>query len=179
MPDQITYPTRKNIRLNEFNYSLEGYYFITIVIQNRINLFGQIQNSEMVLNDAGKTIDLSINAISDIYSGVIITHYIVMPNHIHFIIYLPGNIHLAEIIRRFKSYTTHLYIQGVKEHNWPRFDGKLWQHNYYEHIIRNERSYDFIRHYIITNPLRWNKDAINPNHDEDSDEIMKQVLELS
>ncbi len=59
------------------------------------------------------------------------------------------------------------------------FNKRLWQHNYYEHIIRNQRAYDFIACYIENNPMKWNKDAINPLHDEDKEEIMKQILQLT
>ncbi|MDJ1505578.1 transposase [Xanthocytophaga agilis] len=51
--------------------------------------------------------------------------------------------------------TTNEYIRGVKEGNWPSFPGKLWQRNYYEHIIRNARSHQQIAEYITTNPLQW------------------------
>jgi len=51
--------------------------------------------------------------------------------------------------------TTNEYIRGVKQNKWPRFDGKLWQRNYYEHIIRNDMELYNIRSYIINNPLKW------------------------
>ncbi len=57
--------------------------------------------------------------------------------------------------------TTTAYIRGVKEHNWPRFDGKLWHRNYYEHIIRNETAYQRIADYILQNPANWQKDTFN------------------
>jgi len=58
------------------------------------------------------------------------------------------------------------------------FKRRLWQRNYYEHIIRNPRAYDFISHYIKVNPQRWKKDALNLRHETDTDEIMKTVLDL-
>lgn len=61
----------------------------------------------------------------------------------------------------FKSITTVEYIRGVTKLGWPRFDGKLWQRNYYEHIIRDERSYLNISHYIIKNPSKWWSDKFN------------------
>ena len=51
--------------------------------------------------------------------------------------------------------TTNEYIRGVKNMGWERFDGKLWQRNYYEHIIRDEKSYTAISEYIINNPAKW------------------------
>lgn len=54
--------------------------------------------------------------------------------------------------------TTNEYIRGVKTLGWQPFDGKLWQRNYYEHIIRNEKSYHTISQYIINNPAKWTDD---------------------
>ncbi len=58
----------------------------------------------------------------------------------------------------FKSITTVEYIAGVKKFGWQPFNGKLWQRDYYEHIIRNERAYQTISNYIIDNPARWQAD---------------------
>ena len=58
--------------------------------------------------------------------------------------------------------TTNEYIRGVKQPGWPPFRGRLWQRNYYEHIIPNEDSLDRIRQYITENPLRWHLDRENP-----------------
>ena len=60
--------------------------------------------------------------------------------------------------------TTNEYIRGVKELGWKPFPGKLWQRNYYEHIIRSEIELNAIRQYIINNPLNWAQDRDNPIH---------------
>jgi putative transposase len=69
---------------------------------------------------------------------------------------------LWQVIQWFKTMTTNEYIRNVKANNWPRFNGKLWQRNYWEHIIRNEKSYLTIAAYIINNPKNWDNDSINP-----------------
>ncbi|OIN83946.1 transposase IS200 like family protein [Francisella sp. TX07-6608] len=69
---------------------------------------------------------------------------------------------LSDIIGAFKSLTTNAYINGVKTKNWQPFDKRLWQRNYYEHIIRNEKSYNEIIKYIQLNPLKWELDELNP-----------------
>jgi REP element-mobilizing transposase RayT len=71
---------------------------------------------------------------------------------------------LQRVMQWFKTMSTNEYIRNVKTNNWPRFDGKLWQRNYWEHIIRDEKSYSAISEYIINNPLKWNNDSINPGH---------------
>jgi REP element-mobilizing transposase RayT len=58
--------------------------------------------------------------------------------------------------------TTNAYIRGVKQSGWMPFIGKLWQRNYYEHIIRNESDLNRIRSYILDNPHKWNLDDENP-----------------
>jgi len=62
------------------------------------------------------------------------------------------------MIQWFKTMTTNEYISGVKKSRWPAFDGKLWQRNYYEHIIRDEKSLEKTREYIVGNPLNWDDD---------------------
>lgn len=60
----------------------------------------------------------------------------------------------------FKTMMTNEYIRGVKQLGWDVFDGKLWQRNYYEHIIRNETSYLRIVEYINNNPSNWKEDKM-------------------
>jgi REP element-mobilizing transposase RayT len=67
---------------------------------------------------------------------------------------------LGSVMQWFKTMSTNEYIRGVKTLDWKGFDGKLWQRNYWEHIIRDERSYDAIRKYIINNPRKWDVDKL-------------------
>jgi putative transposase len=73
---------------------------------------------------------------------------------------------LGQIIGAFKSITKHEYIRGLDEKGWPQFDKRLWQRNYYEHIIRNDREMDAIWRYIENNPVMWATDDENPNRCE-------------
>ena len=121
------------------------------------------------------------------YPDIKCNEMIIMPNHTHFIIQNVGadlcvcpndlpNKHnntgeqntgehtgspLHRIVQWFKSMTTNEYIRGVKNNNWQRFNKKLWQRNYWEHIIRNENEYNQISQYIINNPLKWENDKLN------------------
>jgi putative transposase len=70
---------------------------------------------------------------------------------------------LGNMIGAFKSITTNEYIVGVNELDWEPFPGKLWQRNFYEHIIRNERALKAIREYIINNPANWAADQLHPD----------------
>ena len=186
--DGKSFSHRKNLRLPDFDYSQNGAYFITIVTSNRMNFFGKIGNGEMILNDAGEMIDDVCRKISWFIPHVEFSLHQVMPNHLHTIVvieqglsfdkrniedhrqikFLDGNeqlnlstgglISLSQVIQRFKSFTTHLYIEGVIRLNWPRFENRLWQRNYYEHVIRNERDHEAIADYILCNPQNWEED---------------------
>ena len=65
---------------------------------------------------------------------------------------------IGDMMDAFKSITTVEYIRGVKNLGWQPFNGKIWQRNYYEHIIRDEQSYQTISNYIINNPTKWAED---------------------
>ncbi|MDZ7778096.1 MAG: transposase [Bacteroidales bacterium] len=68
---------------------------------------------------------------------------------------------IGDVMDWFKTMTTNAYIRGVKNNDWMRFDGKLWQRNYHDHIIRNGDAYQKILEYIINNPAKWNGDTFN------------------
>lgn len=70
---------------------------------------------------------------------------------------------LPGVVQWFKTMTTNEYIRGVKHSDWPAFAGKLWQRNYYEHIIRNEASLLAICSYVKNNPLQWELDRLHPS----------------
>jgi REP element-mobilizing transposase RayT len=84
-----------------------------------------------------------------------------MPNHFHSIIEITNSsksTHIGNVIGVFKSLSTNQYIKGVHNYNWLVFEKRLWQKNYYEHIIRSEKSYLYISDYIINNPSKWKFD---------------------
>lgn len=164
---------RKLLRLPGYNYHLSGYYYVTLCIQNRQCLFGEIKNSKMILNKAGQMIHNAWTNLANKYSGVENDVFIVMPNHLHGILLLNTNepgpargpaptLSLPELMRNFKSFTTTSYMRGVLENNFVVFEKKLWQRNYYEHIIRTTESLEKIRQYIVDNPEKWDEDRENP-----------------
>jgi REP element-mobilizing transposase RayT len=143
----------------------------------------------MILNDAGKMIEKEWLLLKQRFTAIELEAFIVMPNHFHAILNIvgetlvvapnqtidpidnnkikgqpqgiaPTNKTVGEIIGAYKSITTNQYIWGVKNKNWKRFDKKLWQRNYWEHIIQNERSYQNISRYIKSNPKNWQNDTL-------------------
>ena len=171
---------RRSVRLKGYDYAGAGAYFVTICVQNRECLFGRIADGQMVLNDAGMMIQTVWNEIPPHYPGIEIDASVVMPNHIHGIIVIVGaaprgrpvdgqpqgvapTLSLPDVVHRFKTMTTKRYADGVKQYGWRRFNGKLWQRNYYEHIIRSDDELNSIREYIAINPAQWALDRENPD----------------
>ena len=191
---------RRSIRLKGYDYTQAGAYFVTIVTQGRECVFGDVVDDEMQLNDAGLMVQAAWEALAERFPTVELDEFGVMPNHIHSIIVIAGNIGatlvvasnragtspapttcgddadvgatlvvaqdttptLGNIVGAFKSITTNEYIRGVHDLGWPPFNKRIWQRNYYEHIIRNERELDCIREYIVNNPLKWALDTEHP-----------------
>ena len=83
---------RKSIRLKGYDYSQAGLYFITICCQNKVHLFGNVINKQMILNDAGKMIEKWFNELQNKFPDVKCHEMVVMPNHIHFIIENIGSV---------------------------------------------------------------------------------------
>ncbi|HFC29935.1 MAG TPA: transposase [Oceanospirillales bacterium] len=150
---------RQSIRLQHYDYSQCGLYFITICTHKKLCLFGEINKDKMFANNAGFMIASCWMDLSKRFNNIQLHEYLVMPNHFHGIIEIFNQDKgLGAMIGAFKSITTNKYIKAVKEHKWLAFDYKLWQRNYYEHIIRNEQSHQTISEYIKYNPAKWSDD---------------------
>ncbi len=121
----------KNIRLPEYNYQSDGYYFVTIISRHRYRLFERHE----------ETIEQIFREVAQSAQGVSIDTIVVMPNHVHVLYcFEESSINLGEIVRRCKAKTS--YVLG----------GRAWQPNYYEHVVRNDEGLGRIRAYIIMNP---------------------------
>jgi REP element-mobilizing transposase RayT len=171
----------ESTRLPEYDYSRGGYYFVTICTNKRENLFGRIENGVMKLNEAGDIVEKWLVKLNEHFPYVANDYYSIMPNHLHIIIIIneeykyrdretlslqenknsnqcrdgvsPSHPTLGNIV-------AYLKYQSSKQINLIRnTPGKpIWQPNYYEHIIRNEKSLYEIRKYIQNNPLEWEDD---------------------
>ena len=151
----------KTLRLKNYDYSQNGLYFITICTNKKIAYFGDIKKDKLILNSAGEMIKRVWLDLDKKFNFIKLHNYIVMPNHFHAIIEITNSknsTHIGNIIGAFKSISTNEYIKGVKNYNWLPFYKRLWQKNYYEHIIRDEKSYFYILDYIKNNPLKWELD---------------------
>lgn len=172
---------RRSIRLQGYDYSQAGAYFVTIVTQDRTCLFGGVVDGQMRLNDHGEIVREEWLRTAQMRPNVTLDAFVIMPNHVHGIIILherttpdgrgtlqraptlehfgkPTSNSIPTIVRLFKSATT-------KRINIARtMPGiAVWQRNYYEHIVRDEGSLNRIREYIETNPWQWAVDRENPD----------------
>ena len=167
---------RKTIRIKDYDYSNEGMYFVTICTQNRECILSEIvgagpvsaqkneNNLILKLTKLGIMIEQIYLKLEEEYKTIKLHNYIIMPNHIHSIIEICNGADtgsaptIAEIICSYKTKTTYLSTKGVKAGIYEPFNKRLWQRNYYEHIIRNEKELYKINEYIINNPYNWEKD---------------------
>lgn len=176
--------TIKSTRLQGYDYSQNGMYFLTICTKDREHFFGEIENEIMNLSDIGKIIREEWLKTSVIRPNVILDEWIIMPNHLHAIIEIKnqssgdaltqGRDALQcvstgdeEYKNKFGSQTNNLssIIRGFKGIVTKRVRmcglDFHWQSRFYDHIIRNYESLNKIREYIITNPKMWERDRNN------------------
>ena len=166
---------RKHIRLRNFDYSSQGWYFITICTKNRKHYFGEIKDGQMHLSAIGEQANLYWEEIPQHFPHIELNEFIIMPNHIHGIIGIvstdttcrvPTKIPIGKktnefgktiagsisaIIGQFKSTLTR----------WSRKNGHenfAWHVRFHDHIIRDDRAFQNISNYIKNNPGNWGRD---------------------
>ncbi|MFZ1024837.1 MAG: transposase [Limnoraphis robusta] len=150
---------RQSIRLRGYDYSLPGAYFITICIDKRECLLGDIQDGNVIFSRYGEVVHFNWFNLTKVYPGIQLDSFVIMPNHIHGIIILTDNSHkLSEIVRGLKTFSARRINQlrslsGIS----------VWQRGYYEHIIRNENTLTKIQEYILNNPYNWETDEMHPS----------------
>lgn len=182
---------RRSIRLKGYDYSSEGLYFITLCVNDKKSLFGEIKNGEMILNQYGEIAREEWIRTTELRKNITLGDFIFMPNHMHCIISIdyqirktnntigdfksPSNT-IGAIIRGYKGASTKiinfLLREKIKKKNStgesqfaPTLkspsQGSIWQRNYYDIIIKTDQAYQNISSYIINNPKNWNKDKFN------------------
>ena len=181
---------RRSIRLQGCDYSQAGAYFVTISIQGRACLFGDIENGEMVLNEYGCAVRDEWLKTAEIRAEIQTGEFVVMPNHIHGILVIgmgtavmgSGTARRArtEYTAR-RAPTTERFgqpiagslptiVRAFKSAATKRINEirqspgvPVWQRNYYEHVIRNDTDYRQIAEYISDNPRLWEEDTLHPD----------------
>lgn len=152
-------PQRKSPRLKDYDYSSSGGYFVTISTQQKQHFFGEITDGTMHLSDVGKIAHDHWAKTPAFYPSVQLSDYVVMPNHVHMILFLrsPANDKpkLGTVIGTYKAAVTRIARRQLD------FTSVIWQTLYHDHIIRNEADLNRIREYVQNNPARWSEDTFN------------------
>ena len=169
---------RRSIRLPGYDYAQSGAYFVTVCAYQQESVFGGVVDGGMVLNDWGRIVDQFWVEVSLHFPVVTVDLQVTMPNHVHAIIVIapddtprrggvtrdcrggvtpPLQPALGQIVAYYKYQTTKT-INLMR--NMPGV--RLWQRNYWEHVIRDEAEMNRIREYIETNPARWADDQLHP-----------------
>ena len=177
---------RRSVRLQGYDYSQAGAYFVTICTVQQAELLGQVTDGGVQLNAYGQIVEDCWKQIPAHFPHASVDAYVVMPNHVHGTIIidraeagsngnpvgathaspLPENVRphgprpgsLGAIVGAFKSAAAR---RINRRRGTP--GTAVWQRNYYEHIVRSERALDAIREYIHQNPVRWELDRYNPS----------------
>jgi len=175
---------RHSIRLTDYDYANPGGYFITICVQDRRCVLGDVNDSKAVPSPIGKIVEEAWQSIPSHFYGINLDLNVIMPNHFHGIIIIedtrldgrgevPSPINtvikggvtpplrkptLGQIVGYFKYLSSKKINESM---NLP--PNRFWQRNYYEHIIRNEQDLHNARKYILENPLKWEEDEFYCN----------------
>ncbi len=160
----MNFKNRKPTRLKDYDYSQNGYYFVTICAHNRKEIFSTIVGqglapAEVKLSALGKLANGELHKLENRYQHIKIEKYVIMPNHIHAIIIIANNAAgaspcptLSDVICTFKSIVTRQYHKINPNQ-------KIWQTSFHDHIIRGEKDYLEIWNYIDVNPQKWEEDC--------------------
>ena len=197
---------RRSIRLRNYDYSQPGAYFVTICTYQKQSWFGEIKNGQIYLNQLGKIVADEWLKTCKIRPNFKLDEWVIMPNHFHGIVIINdysgdnqslGNGQSASRFRRtqFDQLTDHdappqqkpnslsSCIAGFKSAVTKRInllrqntDTPIWQRNYYESILRDEKYLAVVREYIINNPKNWPNDRDYLPIDQQSQELYLDLL---
>ena len=157
-------PYRRSVRLPGWIYR-GGSYFITICAHQRRCTFGTVDSDHVVRNVLGDVVEREWVRSKIIRPDVLFDDHIVMPNHMHAVVYLPSIPGRVELRRRSLSTLVGGFKGAVTRAARDELGiaGKVWQRGFHDHVIRNQRGLDRIRTYIRDNPSRWSSDRYNPD----------------
>ena len=150
-------PNRKPIRIEGYDYSTPGAYFITVCTANREKIFWNsvgadiIRPQNMPLSPIGKIVEQGILQMADHYENVTVDKYCVMPDHVHLILRIETDIDG----RMISAPTVSTVIGSLKRWISKQVGNPIWQKSFYDHAIRNQQDYDEIWEYIENNPITY------------------------
>jgi putative transposase len=168
----------ESARLPGWDYSSPGYYFLTVCTHDRGNLFGDIANGKMFLNEFGTIVQNEWENSFIIRRELLSDEFVVMPNHFHGIVRVVeiGNktgvpVDVVEQPPRIRPKSVSSFMAGVKSVVTKRINeirktpgAHVLQYQFHDHVVRNEQELISIRQYIQNNPVNWKQDAVNGSH---------------
>lgn len=168
----------ESARLKNWDYSSNGYYFITICTKYRKHLFGKKSNNEIQLSDIGKIVFNEWNKSFDIRTELFCDCFVIMPNHIHGVVrinnsfvetHAPVETHAVLSLqgRGHVPKSISSFVAGFKSHATKKINeycntpgGSVWQPRFHDHVVRNYDELNRIRKYIRNNPCKWENDNL-------------------
>lgn len=163
-------PIRKNTRLKNYNYNWMSSYFITICTEGHKCILGEIEkeyiddtlsvegkvavSAQVCLSKIGCVVEKYIESSKNVYENITVENYVIMPNHIHLLLYVADNDN--ETTKNCAAIPN--YVSALKQYINRECGKNIFQRSYYDHIVRGEKDFDEIWSYIDGNPLCWNKD---------------------
>ena len=160
-------PQRKPTRLTGFDYNTNGAYFITICTQDRRKLLSRVVGDDVLgvpksveLLPHGKIADKYINQLNDFYEGVKVEGYVIMPNHIHIMLFVSENGTPRTSSPTKQTSAASQFVSTFKRFCNKDYGKNIWQRGFYDHIIRNHEDYEEHVKYIYENPTRWYYDEL-------------------
>jgi REP element-mobilizing transposase RayT len=162
---------RKPTRLHEYDYSQNGYYFVTICTKDRCEWFGKIENDVVELNEYGAIARKAWLEMPGHFKNIELDEFVIMPNHVQGIIVIVGNRHACSLQIKRQYQTLSVVIGSYKSavtrdiHQIKNGKNFHWQKSFFDRVIRNENELAFIREYIVNNPKKWDLDIENVGGD--------------
>ena len=150
-------PKRKHIRIEDYDYSTPGAYFITVCTANREKIFWSDRRGELCspsnapLSDIGMIVDHEIQKLNSVYDSLRVDKYCIMPDHIHLLI----SIHNGEDTPEKRTSRIARFIGTFKRFCNKEYGENIWQGRFHDHVIRNQQDYDETWEYIANNPRKW------------------------
>jgi putative transposase len=153
---------RRALRLRHFDYASAGAYFVTVCTHDRRCLFGEVSDDQVALNTWGLIVARQVLSLPRRFGRAAIDAFVVMPNHVHVVVWLDGRARQASPLR-LGDVVGGLKSGSAREINrlYPHPIGRVWQRGYYDHVIRDEADLERVREYIASNPVDWGSDPEN------------------
>jgi len=146
---------RKRLRLCNYDYGSAGAYLVTVCVRDRRCLLGRVEDDTVRLSATGRLVAGALAGIGAFHPGVDLDSWVVMPNHVHAILFLDRT--------RFRPPPVPAIVGAFKARASRRAGKPLWQRGYHDRIVRDEGELQALREYVLQNPRRWALDRENPD----------------